>query len=107
MKIIHCFRTPVADVFRHVLDLVPEQAQAGHEIGILCDSITGGQQAIDQLNSIHDFCSLGIHRIEIRRNPSLFDLNMLHEDSWIFFTNTVWWTLLDSPHNSVNVLVDQ
>jgi len=79
MKIIHCFRTPVAGLFRHVLDLVPEQAQAGHEIGILCDSVTGGQRAIDQLNSIQEFCSLGIHRIEIHRTPGPPDLKMLRK----------------------------
>lgn len=79
MKIIHCFRTPVGGVFRHVLDLVPEQVQAGHEVGFLCDSSTGGQQAIDRLHSIQDLCSLGIHRTKIQRSPGLQDFEMLRE----------------------------
>ena len=79
MKIIHCFRTPVAGLFRHVLDLVPEQAKAGHEIGILCDISTGGEQAIEKLDSISEYCSLGIHRINISRHPSPLDVKMLWE----------------------------
>ncbi|MGO6908730.1 glycosyltransferase family 1 protein, partial [Rhizobium ruizarguesonis] len=43
LRILHCFRSPVGGIFRHVRDLVEEHSKAGHEIGILCDSSTGGE----------------------------------------------------------------
>ena len=42
LRIVHCFRSPVGGIFRHVRDLVSEQKKAGHKVGILCDSSTGG-----------------------------------------------------------------
>ena len=79
MKIIHCFRAPIAGLFRHILDLVPEQARAGHEIGILCDSDSGGRQAVRKLESVSRYCSLGIHRISIPRTPCPTDVKALRE----------------------------
>ena len=43
MKILHVFRTPVGGLFRHVRDLARGQAALGHEVGIICDSTTGGK----------------------------------------------------------------
>ncbi|MGH6805931.1 MAG: glycosyltransferase family 1 protein, partial [Ensifer adhaerens] len=42
LRIIHCFRSPIGGIFRHVRDLVEAHAAAGHHVGILCDSTTGG-----------------------------------------------------------------
>jgi glycosyltransferase involved in cell wall biosynthesis len=42
LRILHCFRSPVGGIFRHVRDLAEEHAKAGHQVGILCDSTTGG-----------------------------------------------------------------
>ena len=41
MRIIHCLRSPVGGLFRHVQDLAAAQAKAGHQVGIICDSSTG------------------------------------------------------------------
>lgn len=79
MKIIHCFRAPVGGVFRHVVDLVTEQAKQGHEVGVLCDSSTGGAHAADKFQSLSKLCSLGIHRIRISRYPGVSDLSVLRE----------------------------
>lgn len=42
LRIIHCFRSPVGGVFRHVRDLIEEHVKQGHKVGIVCDSSTGG-----------------------------------------------------------------
>ncbi|MCC6203462.1 MAG: glycosyltransferase family 1 protein, partial [Hyphomicrobiales bacterium] len=42
LRIVHCFRSPVGGIFRHVRDLTEAQVAAGHQIGIVCDSTTGG-----------------------------------------------------------------
>jgi glycosyltransferase involved in cell wall biosynthesis len=75
MKILHVFRTPVGGLFRHVRDLARGQAALGHEVGIICDSSTGGQVASDLLESVAPYCSLGIERIKISRLPGLGDLS--------------------------------
>jgi glycosyltransferase involved in cell wall biosynthesis len=75
MKILHVFRTPVGGLFRHVRDLARGQSELGHEVGIICDSTTGGGVATDLLNSAAPYCSLGIERIRISRLPGLGDLS--------------------------------
>ena len=75
MKILHVFRTPVGGLFRHVRDLARGQAALGHEVGIICDSTTGGEAASGLLAGIGPFCSLGIERIEISRLPGLGDFS--------------------------------
>ena len=42
LRIVHCFRSPVGGIFRHVRDLTEAQVAAGHLVGIVCDSTTGG-----------------------------------------------------------------
>ena len=77
MKILHVFRTPVGGLFRHVRDLARGQSELGHEVGIICDSTTGGQVASDLLDSVAPYCSLGIARIEISRLPGFGDLSAI------------------------------
>lgn len=75
MKILHVFRTPVGGLFRHVRDLARGQAELGHEVGIICDSSTGGGVAVDLLKSVAPYCSLGVERIEISRLPGFGDIS--------------------------------
>ena len=42
LRIVHCFRSPIGGIFRHVRDLAEQHSAAGHQVGILCDSSTGG-----------------------------------------------------------------
>jgi len=42
LRIVHCFRSPIGGIFRHVRDLVHSQSAQGHQVGIICDSSTGG-----------------------------------------------------------------
>jgi glycosyltransferase involved in cell wall biosynthesis len=74
MKIVHVFRAPIGGLFRHVSDLARGQSELGHEIGIICDSTTGGDHAIKLLNQLKPYCALGIERRPISRLPGLGDL---------------------------------
>ena len=75
MRILHVFRTPVGGLFRHVRDLTRGQHALGHEVGILCDSTTGGGTALQLLQSVESNCSLGVKRTPISRFPGLGDLS--------------------------------
>ncbi len=77
MKILHVFRTPVGGLFRHVRDLARGQSELGHEVGVICDSTTGGQVASDLLASVAPYCSLGMERIGISRLPGFGDLSAI------------------------------
>ena len=75
MHILHVFRTPVGGLFRHVRDLAKGQSELGHDVGILCDSTSGGEAAVRLLNAAETLCRLGITRIPISRMPGFGDLS--------------------------------
>jgi glycosyltransferase involved in cell wall biosynthesis len=58
-----------------VRDLVRSFAGLGHEVGIICDSTTGGPAADEVLRALERSCSLGIHRLPIGRLPGLADIS--------------------------------
>lgn len=64
-------------IFRHVRDLVEEQSKAGHEVGILCDSLTGGAHEDRLFDDIKPFLALGLIRLPIRRSVSPSDVATL------------------------------
>jgi glycosyltransferase involved in cell wall biosynthesis len=74
MKIVHVFRAPVGGLFRHVRDLARGQTNLGHDVGIVCDSTTGGDYAAQLLEELKPFTKLGIERRPISRFPALGDL---------------------------------
>jgi glycosyltransferase involved in cell wall biosynthesis len=74
MKIVHVFRAPIGGLFRHVRDLARGQTELGHEVGIVCDSTTGGDYAAQLLAELKPHCSLGIERRPISRMPGIGDL---------------------------------
>ena len=74
LRILHCFRSPVGGIFRHVRDLAIEQHAAGHEVGILCDSTTGGAHEDQLFKSIEPYLSLGLIRMPIERSITPRDL---------------------------------
>lgn len=67
LRIIHCFRSPVGGIFRHVRDLIDYHYEQGHELGILCDSSTGGVHEDKLFEEIKPKLKLGLQRIKIRR----------------------------------------
>jgi glycosyltransferase involved in cell wall biosynthesis len=68
LRILHCFRSPVGGIFRHVRDLAMEQSRAGHAVGILCDSSTGGEHEERLFQTIMPYLSLGLTRMAIDRS---------------------------------------
>ena len=74
LRIVHCFRSPVGGIFRHVRDLVDAQEAAGHAIGILCDSTTGGDFEAKMFDALAPKVRLGIHRTPMQRHVGFGDL---------------------------------
>jgi glycosyltransferase involved in cell wall biosynthesis len=73
LRILHAVRAPVGGIFRHVLDLANGQADRGHHVGIIADSLTGGERADTALAEIAPRLTLGVHRLAIRREPAPSD----------------------------------
>lgn len=67
LKILHVTRAPVGGIFRHILDLAEGQVARGHQVGIVCDSTTGGERAVAALNAIAPRLALGVTRVAIAR----------------------------------------
>ncbi len=74
LTIVHCVRAPVGGVLRHISDLAREQSAAGHKVGLVCDSLTGGAFEEDRLEALSPYLALGIQRFPIRRNIGPGDL---------------------------------
>ena len=66
LRILHAVRAPVGGIFRHIMDLANGQADRGHHVGIIADSLTGGERAEKE---IAPRLKLGVHRLAIRRDP--------------------------------------
>lgn len=67
LRILHAVRAPVGGIFRHILDLANGQADRGHHVGIIADSLTGGERAKAALAEIAPRLKLGVHRLAIHR----------------------------------------
>jgi glycosyltransferase involved in cell wall biosynthesis len=74
LRILHAVRAPVGGIFRHILDLANGQADRGHHVGIVADSLTGGERAKTALAEIAPRLKLGVHRLAIRREPFPTDI---------------------------------
>lgn len=68
LRIVHCFRSPIGGIFRHVRDLAIEHSKAGHQVGIVCDSTTGGAFEDALFDEIRPHLALGLIRIPINRS---------------------------------------
>jgi glycosyltransferase involved in cell wall biosynthesis len=74
---LHAVRAPVGGIFRHIMDLAHGQIERGHHVGIIADSLTGGDRANQALAGIAPRLKLGLHRVAIRREPWPTDLIVL------------------------------
>lgn len=74
LRILHCFRSPVGGIFRHVRDLAEEHARAGHQVGILCDSTTGGSYEDSLFDGIRPHLALELTRLAISRSVGPSDI---------------------------------
>lgn len=75
LRIVHCFRSPVGGIFRHVRDLALHHSEAGHAVGIVCDSRTGGAYEDALFDDIRPYLALGLTRLPIRRAITPGDLS--------------------------------
>lgn len=66
-RILHCLRAPVGGLFRHVCDLAAEQARRGHQVGVVCDSLSGDRLAQARLDQLKPDLALGLVRIGMSR----------------------------------------
>ena len=74
LNIVHVTRAPVGGIFRHILDVASGQAARGHAVGILTDSLTGGERAAAALAEIAPQLKLGVSRLPIQRELSPTDI---------------------------------
>ena len=74
LRIVHCFRSPVGGIFRHVRDLTDAQMAAGHSVGIVCDSTTGGEYEERLFDQMRDKLALGVQRTPMQRHIGPGDL---------------------------------
>ena len=77
LRILHVVRAPVGGIFRHILDVANGQIAHGHHVGIIADSLTGGERADAALAEIEPRLALGVRRVAIRREPRFADLLVL------------------------------
>lgn len=75
MRIVHCVRAPVGGIFRHVRDLARCQEKAGHKVGLICDSTTGGAFEDEQIEELRSDLSLGLARFPMRRQLTIQDIS--------------------------------
>lgn len=79
LRILHCFRSPVGGIFRHVRDLIHQQSAQGHKVGVICDSNTGGEYEEKLLSQLEPFLDLGLFRIPMDRSITPRDLLVLYK----------------------------
>jgi glycosyltransferase involved in cell wall biosynthesis len=79
LRIIHCFRSPIGGIFRHVRDLAEFHFKAGHDVGIICDSLTGGSFEDSLFDEIRPYLPLGLVRLPISRSISPRDVGAFRE----------------------------
>lgn len=75
LRIVHCVRSPIGGIFRHIRDLASSQADAGHEVGLICDSSTGSAFDNQLVEELRPKLSLGLARFPMRRQLTIQDLS--------------------------------
>ena len=93
LRILHAVRAPVGGIIRHILDLANGQAERGHHVGIIADSLTGGERAHAALAEIAPRLKLGVRRLAIHREPHPADALV-----WARFMYLIWRLKPDVIH---------
>lgn len=75
MRIVHCVRSPIGGIFRHIRDLATAQSEAGHDVGVICDSSTGSVFDNKLMDEIRPRLSLGLTRFPMQRQLTLQDMS--------------------------------
>lgn len=77
LRIVHLVRSPVGGIFRHIADLAEAQAESGHDVGFVCDSLTIGPFEDAKIAALAPRLSLGAHRLPIARHVAPSDVAAL------------------------------
>ena len=77
LKILHVLRAPLGGLFRHVIDITHGQIARGHRVGLIVDSLTGGERADAILGALEPDLALGLTRVGIPREMGLADVSAL------------------------------
>ncbi|WP_051460098.1 glycosyltransferase family 4 protein [Methylopila sp. 73B] len=77
LRIVHLVRSPVGGIFRHIADLATAQAAAGHQVGFVCDSLTGGAFEAERITALEPHLALGAFRLPIARQIAPSDVTAL------------------------------
>lgn len=77
LRILHVLRAPLGGLFRHVVDLARGLAERGHAVGLVTDSLTGGDRATQVLGELAPIMELGVTRVPMHRNPHVSDITAL------------------------------
>lgn len=75
MRIVHCVRSPIGGIFRHIRDLATAQSEAGHDVGVICDSSTGSVFDNKLMEEIRPSLSLGLARFPMQRQLTFQDMS--------------------------------
>ncbi|HEX2255648.1 MAG TPA: glycosyltransferase family 4 protein [Afifellaceae bacterium] len=67
LGIVHVVRAPIGGIFRHVADLARAQTAAGHRVGVICDSLTGGDFERRIIDELRPGLAWGVERIPMQR----------------------------------------
>lgn len=66
-RILHCLRAPVGGLFRHVRDLAAAQTARGHQVAVVCDSVTGDGLTAARIDALRSSARLGLHQLAMSR----------------------------------------
>ncbi|MEP3278791.1 MAG: glycosyltransferase family 4 protein [Stappiaceae bacterium] len=73
-KIVHCVRAPIGGIFRHIADLALEQTRQGHQVGIVCDSTSGGTFEAQHIEQLSPHLAFGVARFPMARRLTPSDI---------------------------------
>jgi len=74
LRIIHCVRSPIGGIFRHIKDLATTQSEAGHQVGVICDSTTGSDFDNALVEELRPRLALGVARFPMQRQLTFQDM---------------------------------
>ena len=77
LAIVHVVRSPIGGIFRHIVDLATAQDLAGHSVGLICDSLTGGAFEEEKIAALAPHLALGVARVAMPRSIGPADLPAL------------------------------
>lgn len=75
LVVVHCVRSTVGGIFRHIADLIRHQSANGYKVGLICDSLTGGQFEADKIEALKPYTALGIVQMPMGRSVSFSDIS--------------------------------